>query len=85
MSKLFAIYIPGPCEYHAAPSEAAAKHMAEKHNSAMQEWLLGSDDKHGLAPMTMAQVAEWPFGPEAHAEEVKDFDYAAWALEGGEE
>lgn len=85
MKELWAIFIPGPDEYYAAPSEAAAKRMAEKHNAAMQEWLLGSDDKHGLAPMTMAQVAEWPFGPGAHAEEVKDFDYAAWALEGGEE
>jgi hypothetical protein len=83
MKELWAIFIPGPDEYHAAPSEAVAKHMAEKHNSAMQEWLLGRDDKHGLAPMTVAQVAEWPFEPEAHAKEVKDFDYAAWALEGG--
>lgn len=83
MKKLYAIHIPGPDEYHAAPSDEAAKHMAEKHNAAMQEWLLGRDDKHGLAPMTVAQVAEWPFGPDSHAEEVKEFDYAEWGMKEG--
>lgn len=83
MKKLYAIYISGPDEYHAAPSEAAAKHMAEKHNAAMQEWLLGREDKHGLEPLTMAQVVEWPFGPESHAGESKYFDYAEWGMKDG--
>ena len=83
MKKLYSIYIPGPDEYHAAPSEEAAKYMAEKHNAAMQKWLFWRDDKHGIAPMTVAQVAEWPFGPDSHAKEVKEFDYAGWGMNEG--
>lgn len=85
MSKLWSIYIPGPDEYHPAPSEAAAKHMAEKHNAAMAEWYSKNIGVHGPSKeSTTASVAEWPFEAEDHAEDIKDFDYASWGMEGGE-
>lgn len=83
MKELWAIFIPGPDEYHAAPSEAAAKLMAEKHNAAMNKYFAQRQDKHEMLPMVTAIVAKSPLDPEDHAEEMKSFDYAAWALEGG--
>jgi len=82
MSKQWSIYIPGPDEYHAAPSEAAAKHMAKRHNDAMKDYCAKNKLDWGLDMIT-AEVAEWPFEAEGHTEELKDFDYAGWGLEGG--
>lgn len=82
MSKLFAIYIPGPDEYHPAPSEAAARHMAERHMAAMKDYIAKNQLEWASESIT-AEVVEWPFDPEDHAEDIKSFDFAAWGLEGG--
>lgn len=82
-SDLWAIHIPGPDEYHAAPSEDAANQMAKRHNDAMAEYLA----KHPLteAAPSMASITAtsvpWPFDAESHAEELATFDYAAWGIE----
>lgn len=82
MSKLWAIFTPGADEYHAAPSEEAAKHMAERHTAAMQDYV--TRKKLDWARDTIAaEVVEWPFDPEAHSDELAEFDYAAWGLEDG--
>lgn len=81
MSTLWAIHIPGPDEYHAAPSEAAARHMADKHNAAMTEYVAKKKPDWGINYIT-ASAVPWPSDAESHAEEMRDFDYAGWALKG---
>jgi len=86
MSDLWAIHIPGPDDIYAAPSEDAAKHMAEKHNAAMREYFGKHPEKTGgdwpTVESTMACVIEWPF-EDGHAEALKDFDADAWGWKGG--
>lgn len=83
-SKLWSIYISGMDEYHPAPSEAAAKHMAEKHNDALNAFFERHPEMADMATAGMgsAAVEEWPFEAEDHAEDLKSFDYAGWGLEG---
>lgn len=84
MSNLFAIHIPGPDEYHTAPSEAAAYYMAKRHNDAMAAYFAKHPDPEGFGPpveSTQATVVPWPFEAEDHAEDLKSFDYEAWGLE----
>ena len=81
MKKLWAIHIPGPDEHHAAPSQEAASHMASKHNAAMKEYV-AKNKLNWPAESITAEVTEWPFDPESHAEELKEFDYAEWGLKG---
>ena len=86
MTKLWAIYVPGPDEFCAAPSEAIATQMAAKHNAAMAVWHSKHPDTTGLGPSiesTTAVVELWPSDEESHTKAIKDFDYAAWGLEGG--
>lgn len=81
MIKRWAIFIPGADEYHVAPSEEAAIYMAARHTAAIKEYVA----TNGLAWATEtidARVVEWPFDPESHADELKEFDYAAWDLGG---
>lgn len=79
--KLWALFVPGPDEYHAAPSEAIARQIAALHNN----WLK-SDGIHAMAALDLnfeqveAIVVEWPFGAEEHAEDVAEFDCAEWGL-----
>ena len=89
--KLWAIYLYGPDEYRAMPSEAVARAVAEKHN----QWLSSEDGiqalkKIGLThgdcrvfsvPWSQVNAVPWPFEPEAHAKEMLDFDYEEWGLE----
>ena len=82
MNELWAIHIPGPDEYHAAPSEAAARHMADKHNAAMKEYVSKNKPDWGINRIT-ASAAKWPSDAESHAAEIRDFDYAGWGLQGG--
>ncbi|MES2942956.1 MAG: hypothetical protein V4772_08835 [Pseudomonadota bacterium] len=87
-SKLWAIHIPGPDDFHAAPSEAAAHHMAEKHNATMDEYLANRaelfDSAHGVPRgSVMAVVAEWPGTATNHAKWLKEFEYEAWGLKAG--
>lgn len=82
MKKLWAIHIPGPDDYHAAPSQEIANHMAARHNVAMQEYVSKNKLDWGLEMIT-AEVAEWPGTAEDHTEELAEFDYAAWGLENG--
>lgn len=83
--KLWCIQIPGPDEYHAAPSLDAALKMAARHNDAMAGYFA----KHApseLAPnrgLCMAAAVEWPFTAESHAAAMAGFDYAGWGLKGG--
>jgi hypothetical protein len=85
MNKLWAIHIPGPDDYHPAPSEATAIHMAAKHNAAMAEWIEKQPPNPARPSIesVMASVVEWPFEAAEHAEDIKNFDYAGWGLEGG--
>lgn len=86
MTSLWCIHIPGPDECHAAPSEAAAHHMAAKHNAAMTAYFEKNPDPDGVGPLresTLATVKPWPWSAEDHADDLADFDYKAWGLEGG--
>lgn len=79
MKTLWAIHIPGPDEYHAAPSEVMAKEMAAKHNAAVQAYASKNKPDWGQE-MIVANAAEWPGTAEDHAAEMADFDYAAWGF-----
>lgn len=76
---LWAIHIPGPDEYHAAPNKEAADHMAAMHNKAMQEYVANNKLSWGIETIT-AHVAQWPYDFESHAQELTEFDAAAWGL-----
>ena len=80
-SALWAIYIPGPDEYHAAPSKEAAEHMADRHTKAMQEYIAKNKLTWGIETIT-AHVAQWPYDFESHVQELTEFDAAAWGLKG---
>lgn len=81
MSQLWAIYISGPDEYHAAPNEESAKHMADLHIAAMQEYIT-KNNLNWAAEIITAEVVEWPYDAKEHAAELEEFDYAGWGLEG---
>ena len=82
--KLWSIYLSGMDEYVPAPNEAAAHHMATKHNASMDEYFAKNpSDDTGVMPSresVSARVDEWPFGPEDHAIDLEDFDYQAWGM-----
>lgn len=78
---LWAIHIPGPDEFHAAPSKETAEHMAAMHNKAMQEYVTKNKLTWGIEMIT-ALVAAWPYDAESHATALLEFDYAAWGLKG---
>lgn len=81
MNAPWAIFVGGPDEYHAAPSEAAAIHMADKHNAAMRDYVAKSKTDWAL-DLLEAEPVEWPFDADSHSAELAEFDYAAWGLEG---
>ena len=73
MSELWAVYVPGPNEYLAMPSEQVAREMAVRHNAAMA----GSAEFARIADVLGLSVAEldvvacpWPFDAAWHAEDV---------------
>lgn len=83
---LWCIYIPGPDECHAAPSEAAAHHMAARHNAAMVAYFAKHPDPEvtGLSlESCTASVRPWPWSAESHAEDMSGFDPRVWGLGGG--
>lgn len=78
---LWCIAIPGPDEHHAAPSEDAAKHMAQRHNAVMVEHFERHPDPEGVGPLRescLAQVRRWPWSAEEHAKALEGFDAKAW-------
>ncbi len=86
MNQLWCIHIPGPDECHPAPCEAAAHHMAAKHNAAMAQYFELNPDQEGIGPLRescWAKVIEWPWSAADHAESMDEFDYVAWGLDGG--
>lgn len=82
--QLWGIHIPGPGDVLAAPSKAAAEHMAAKHNESMTSYLEAHPellDRWGVTLESIkAQVIEWPHGADEHADELADFDGAQWGL-----
>jgi len=82
---LHAIFVPGPDEYHAAPNEILAHYMAEQHNAAMAEFFEKNPDYlkrwNTSAELCRAEVREWPFDADEHAEQIAEFDYAGWGLD----
>lgn len=81
---LWGIRIPGSDDLHAAPSHAMAEHMAACHNAAMKEYF----DRHPEALVawgvtieeSKAQVIEWPYDSDDHAEDLMHFDSREWVL-----
>lgn len=80
---LWAIHIPGPDEYYAAPSEEAAKYMAKRHNEAMSAYFEKNPPNEFSVPIesALATPVKWPFDAESHDEEMKEFDYSGWGIE----
>lgn len=86
MNTLWSIYIGGMDEYHAAPNEAVAKHMVEKHNASITQWYAECPDDTGFRPpleVALAKVEPWPFDANEHTEDMAEFDPTEWGLEGG--
>ena len=83
--KLWCIHIPGHDDIYAAPSHEMAEHMAACHNSAMKEFFDRNPEKLSQWVLTVdeckAQVIEWTFGADEHAEDLADFDPEEWALD----
>lgn len=83
--KLWCIHIPGHDDIYAAPSHEMAEHMAACHNAAMKEFFDRNPEKLSQWVLTFdeckAQVIEWTFGADEHAEDLADFDPEEWALD----
>lgn len=77
------IHIPGPDDWHAAPNEEAARHMAAKHNKAMDAYFAKNPPCKYSPPLesVMAQAMPWPWGKDDHAEALADFDAKAWGID----
>ena len=82
---LYAIFVPGPDEYHAAPSEGLAHYMATQHNAAMAEFFEKNPEyltRWNTTPEQLnAEVRAWPFDADEHAEQIAEFDYAGWGID----
>lgn len=76
--KLWAIYVPGPDEYHAMPSREAAEIAARQHNnSGCIEHIA---EQLGMEPKSLlVSVCEWPGDADDHAEELADARHEASA------
>ena len=76
------IHIPGPDDWHAAPSEAAANHMAARHNIAMNAHFEKNPPCPHSPPIgsVIAKALPWPWGVNDHAEALIGFDAEAWGL-----
>lgn len=86
IEKLWSIYLHGMDEYWSAPSYEMAVHMAKAHNDAMDAYYAKNPDKSGYRPTreeVRAEVTEWPFEADDHAEDIKHFDPKEWGIEGG--
>ena len=73
MSALWAVYVPGPDEYLAMPSEHAARGFAARHNAAMarKSEFARMTGALGLGAEQLAVVAcHWPFDATGHAAEL---------------
>jgi len=69
---LWCIHIPGPDDLIAAPSKAAAEHMAANDNHDLGAYAPSRES-------VLAVVIEWPGGSEEeHAEALKKFDADEW-------
>lgn len=81
---LYALFVPGPDEYHAAPSKDLADYMAAQHNAAMAEFFEKNPDylkRWDTTPEQLqAVVREWPFDADEHTEQLAEFDYSGWGL-----
>ena len=82
--KLWCIRIPGPDDLHAAPSHAMAEHMAACHDAAMKEFFDRNPEKLAAWGVTLeeikAQVIEWPYDSDDHAEDLMHFAAHEWTL-----
>ncbi len=92
---LWAVWCPGSEIIHAAPSEAAARHMAAKVNAELDEYAKANADT--LSPYMLESIATmraiattWDDGEASHAEDLaknfraEDWDWrAADGQEGG--
>jgi hypothetical protein len=69
--KLWAIYVPGPDEYHAMPSREAAEIAARQHNnSGCIEHIA---ERLGMErDVLLVSVCEWPFDADDHAAELME-------------
>jgi hypothetical protein len=83
--KLWCIHIPGPDDLYAAPSHEMAEHMAACHNATMREFFDRNPEKLTQWGVTLdeikAQVIEWPYDSDDHAEDLMHFDSREWGLD----
>ena len=81
---LWCIRIPGPDDLHAAPSKAMAEYMAACHDEAMAEYFKAHPEKLEHWGVTLdeikAQVIEWPYDSDDHAEDLMHFAASEWVL-----
>lgn len=68
-SKLWAVYVAGADDLHAAPSKDEAEAAAERFNT----WFKDRADQHPIEPVLHATVTEWPYGPREHALSLQDW------------
>lgn len=81
MSALWAIYVPGPDEYYAMPSERVAREMAVRHNTAMagSVGVAGMMESLGLSVEQVSAFAVvWPYSAEDHADDLLAHCPAGW-------
>lgn len=71
---LWAIFVPGPNEYQAMPSEQAAKDMATRHNAEMagSAEIVRQVEALGLSVQQLDVVAcPWPRSADEHADDLR--------------
>ena len=81
--KLWIVSIPGPDDWHAAPSYRAAQLMKAHHDKCMTEWLAIQHTNGQMlcihAENVMAVIEECD-DPEEHSDMLAKFSYSDWGI-----
>ena len=79
------MHIPYSDDINAAPDQATAEIMAEKHNAAMAKWLRGKHEKGEFCDLELGDLKAFAVSaesqgvsPEDHAKMLDGFDLSKW-------
>lgn len=71
---LWALHVEGPDDLYAAPSQEAAEKRAVEFNAWWTARRAAGETRSEFAPTVNAVAVPWPYTPEAHAEDLPDWE-----------